>query len=112
MDAFAGIRLIARNPRLWPLCWGPVLGALAVYVGVGLAMGLWVVPHLLEAGWVRDRLGVTAGTQGWEVAKLLGSVLFLVLWVFLFSYVFLVLAGLFSSFLWDRLSREVELLAG
>lgn len=93
---------MARTPRLWPLCFVPLLAALLVYVGVGVASGLWLVPRL--PGW----LGVDeAGPTRW-VVQTLGSLGMAVLWLFLFQFVFVLFAGVFSGLVWDRLSLAVE----
>ena len=106
MDALHGIWLVARTPRLWPLCFGPLLVALTVYVLLGVAGGLVIVPRL--PGW----LGITPGGREWWLAGGLATVAFVVLWLFLFSFVFRLLAGLFFGVVWDRLSLAVENLSG
>lgn len=106
MDAVAGIWLVLRTPRLWPLCLGPLLTALVVYVLLGVVGGYLLIPRL--PGW----LGLAPGGRPWWAVEALGTVAFVVLWLFLFSYVFVLLAGLFSGLLWDRLTHAVEMQAG
>lgn len=101
MDAFAGIGLVLRTPRLWPLCVGPLLLALFAYALLGTGIGFFVVPRL--AGW----LGIERGSGGWWAME----IGFVVLWLFLFSFAFTLLAGIFSGLIWDRLSRAVEAIA-
>lgn len=99
MDAFAGIALVLRTPRLWPLCVGPLLLALLAYALLGMGLGFLVVPPLA------DWLHVQRGSGSWWVMEL-G---FVILWLVLFSFVFVLLAGIFSGLIWDRLSRAVEM---
>lgn len=101
MDAFRGIFLVLRTPRLWPLCLGPLLGAVTAYVLLGILGGFLIVPRLPR--W----LGVSGGEQSLWV-RYLGSAAFVVLWVVLFSWAFVLLAGVFAGFLFDKLSRAVE----
>lgn len=98
VDAFAGIALVLRTPRLWPLCVGPLLLALLAYALLGIGIGFLVVPRL--ADWLR----VERGSGGWWVMEF-G---FVILWLVLFSFVFTLLAGVFSGLIWDKLCRAVE----
>lgn len=91
-------------PRLWSYCWKPLLAALAVYVALGAGVWLLVVPLLIR------RLPWGSGAE-W-LAGILVSLLILALWLLLFSYAFVLLSSLFSSFLWDRLTEQVEILDG
>ncbi len=106
MEAFQGILLVARTPRLWPMCFLPLLGGLLAYVALGLIGGLLLVPRL--PGWFR----VEQGGREWWAVQILGSLAFIVLWLFLFSFVFVLIAGMFSGLIWDRLSLAVEEIAG
>jgi CysZ protein len=104
MEFFQGIRLVLSVPRLWSYCWKPLLAALAVYVALGAGVWLLVVPLLIR------RLPWGSGAE-W-LAGILVSLLILALWLLLFSYAFVLLSSLFSSFLWDRLTEQVEILDG
>jgi CysZ protein len=104
MEFFQGMKLVLSVPRLWPYCWKPLLAALAVYVTLGVGVWLLVMPLLIR--WLQWGSGAE-----WLVGILV-SVLILALWILLFSYVFVLLSSLFSSFLWDRLAEQVEIVDG
>jgi len=104
MHAIQGIRLLAANRSLWPWAWRPLAWAACACGLLGILLWMLLVPPL--AAWVDGHLG------GFWIAGALGSLILVALWVLLFSYAFLMLAGLFSSFLWDGLSQEVERLLG
>ncbi len=103
MDAFRGIFLVARTPRLWPLCAVPLLAAFALYVTLGVVLGVVLVPRLPV--WL-ERDGAASG-----LAQLVGGAAFVLLWLVLFQFAFVLLAGIFSGLIWDRLSLAVEQLA-
>lgn len=84
------------------MCFVPLLTALVVYVLLGVIGGVLLVPRL--PGW----LGLAPGGRDWWAAEILGTLAFVVLWVVLFSFVFVLLAGMFSGLLWERLSLAVE----
>lgn len=104
MEFFQGIRLVLSVPRLWIYCWKPLLAALGAYVVLGAGVWLLVVPLLIR------QLQWGSGAE-W-LTGILVSLLILTLWLLLFSYAFVLLSSLFSSFLWDRLTEQVELLDG
>ena len=106
MDALQGIWLVARTPRLWPMCFLPLMTALIVSVLLGITGGVLLIPRL--PGW----LGLPPGGRGWWAAEILGTLAFVALWVLLFSFVFVLLAGMFSGLLFDKLSLAVEKIAG
>jgi CysZ protein len=101
MDAVRGILLVARTPRLWPLCSGPLFAAVAAYVLLGVLGGVLVVPRLT--------VWLGAQTPAWAVATGAAA---LVIWVALFPFLFVLLAGIFSGLIFDRLSDAVERIAG
>jgi uncharacterized protein involved in cysteine biosynthesis len=103
MDAFRGIYLVARTPRLWPLCAVPLLAAFTLYAVLGVLGGMLLVPRL--PGWLGR--GETAS----GLTQLLGGAAFLLLWLVLFQFAFALFAGVFSGLIWDRLSLEVERIA-
>lgn len=72
----------------------------ALFVGL-LLLGAWVVVPA-SAGWLTS-LGATA-----SLAKWIGWGLYLGLWVWLGGVVYLAIAGVMSSFLWDALAEAVE----
>ena len=88
------------------MCFLPLLTALIVYVLLGITGGVLLIPRL--PGW----LGLPPGGGGWWAAEILGTLAFVALWVLLFSFVFVLLAGMFSGLLWDKLSLAVEKIAG
>lgn len=102
MDALRGIWLVLRTPRLWPLCIGPLLGAAFAYAVLGIVGGILLVPRL--PGW----LGIDPANPRFPLAELLGGAVFVALWLFLFSWAFVLIAGVFAGFIFDKLSREVE----
>lgn len=97
-----GIWLVARTPRLWPLCLGPLIAALTTYVLLGAALGFWAVPRI--AGW----FGLERGSGVWWAAE----IGFVLVWLVLFSFLFVLLVGIFAGLIFDRLSRAVEALTG
>jgi CysZ protein len=92
-EVFAGIALLAKTPRLWPLALGPLIGAFILYALLGITGGFWLVP-LLE-----ERLGEAA---------VFGKITALLLWLLLFPYLFLVLASAFTGIAFEPLARAVE----
>jgi CysZ protein len=92
-EILAGIRLLAKTPRLWPLALGPLLGAFLLYVVLGVVGGLWLVPLLEE--WLGE----------WAIV---GKLPALLAWLVLFPYIFLVLASAFTGIAFEPLAREVE----
>jgi uncharacterized protein involved in cysteine biosynthesis len=92
-EILAGIRLLAKTPRFWPLAVGPMAGAFLFYVLLGVVGGLWLIP-LLE-----ERLGEGA---------IFGKITALLAWLMLFPYIFLVFASAFTGIAFEPLAREVE----
>ncbi len=96
-----GLRLVLRDRTLWPFIWKPLLWTLVAFLFVVVAGWFILVP------WV------TSLVQSWGFAGSVGivggSALYIVLWFFVSGPVFLALAGLLSSLLWDRLGSEVEI---
>jgi CysZ protein len=99
MDALRGIALTLTTPRLWPLCLGPLLGALVAYAALGVGGYYLVLPHLLQ--WL-DASGQWAFLAGLAAA---------VLWVLLFPFLFTLLAGGLFGLVFEPLSRAVERIA-
>jgi len=100
MDAFKGIALTLRTPRLWGLCALPLFLAVAAYVGLGVAGGFLIAPRL--PGWLA---GWGVGSGGWVAAS---GVAALILWIVLFPFLFTLLAGVFGGLIFERLSLAVE----
>lgn len=99
-----GMRMVFNEPRLRPFLWKPWVTSLIIFLAVlVLGFALWVP---VAAG-----LATSLGLPGWLGAGL-GAVLYGLLWWFAAGVVFLFFAGILSSLLWDRLSAEVESLAG
>ena len=105
MDALRGIWLVARTPQLWPLCFLPLLAALAVYVVVGVVGGVLLVKYLPI--WFH----FDQGGREWWLTRLLGGLAAVGLWLVLFNFVFVLLGGVFSGLVWDRLGFAVEQIA-
>jgi len=96
-----GIRLVATDRSLWSYIWRPLIWTAFAYLVVIAVGWLLLVPWV--TGWV-ERWGI-AGTVGW----LGGTALYVVLLVFTSGPIFLALAGILSSLLWDKLGSEVEI---
>ena len=80
--------------------WKPWLTSAGVFAAVFLA-GFWLVLPL--AGNVAERIGTASWVGNW-----VGGLLYLVIWVFASSAIYLAIVGLMSSLLWDTLSYEIE----
>lgn len=86
MDALHGIALIARTPRLWPLCAAPVFAASALYLVLG-----WLGWHFY-------------GAHLEELTQVFAFLAYLVL----FPFAFYLLGSGFLGLVFEPLSREVE----
>jgi uncharacterized protein involved in cysteine biosynthesis len=97
LEAF---RLIAGTPRLWRYIVQPLLVSALIFVAVVLLGYFLLVPPIasLIASW-----GVPLGASNF-----VGIVVYAIAWFFVAGIVFISLVTLTSSFLWDRLSLEVE----
>lgn len=94
-----GIGLVFGNRRYWPFVWKPMLACAGVFLAI-VALGYWIFVPMLSSTlgrWVDDR--IAGGTA---------TVAYAIIWWFLSGIVFVTIAGLLSSILWDRLSYEVE----
>lgn len=96
-----GARILASNRRLWQYIWVPLLVSAAVFIAIVVAGFFLVVPALANAGerWLRldERAGGAMAAVGYGL-----------IWWFLAGPVFTAIAGVFSSFLWEKLSLRVE----
>jgi CysZ protein len=92
-EILAGMRILARTPRLWHLALGPLVGAFLFYLVLGVVGGLWLVPLLEE--WLGE----------WAIV---GKIPALLAWLVLFPYIFLVFASAFTGIAFEPLAREVE----
>lgn len=86
MDALHGIALIARTPRLWPLCAAPVLAASALYLVLG-----WLGWHFYA-------------TSLEEITQFFAFLAYLVL----FPFAFYLLGSGFLGLVFEPLSNAVE----
>lgn len=95
-----GIHLTLFDRRYRPFVWKPMMASAFVFVAIVAAGYVMVVP----------RIQTWFGRVSWFPEPLLPvfGALYLVLWAFLSGAVFLAIAGLLSSLLWERLSLEVE----
>lgn len=96
-----GIRIVFGDRRLWPFLWRPWVLSGVLFTVVLVAGYLFWLP---QAGALASRLGLPE----W-VGATLGTFLYAVVWFFASGVVFLFLAGILSSLLWDDLSKQVEL---
>ncbi len=95
-----GITLVLGNRRFWPFIWRPMLASAGIFAFV-LAIGYWLIVPQVRGLFNRTGLGEGVANVGATAAYLI------LLW-FVASVLFITIAGLTSSFLWDRLSYEVE----
>ncbi|MBX7133636.1 MAG: EI24 domain-containing protein [Fimbriimonadaceae bacterium] len=95
-----GIELAFGDRRLRPFLWKPWLWSLLIFLCVLVVGYLIWLPFSAS---LAQKWGVSA----WLGATL-GTVIYAVFWIFASGVVFLSLAGLLSSLLWDGLSIEVE----
>lgn len=95
-----GFRLIVKDRSLWPFIWRPLLWTAGVFLLIVLLGWFLIVP------WVTHRIE----DWGWaeSIGWLGGSVIYIAIWFFLSGPVFLALAGLLSSILWEDLGAAVE----
>lgn len=94
MDIFRGTFLLWRTPRLWGLALAPLFAAIVAYVALGIGGGAVVIPLLKQ--WA-------GSAPPW-----LAAVGFVVVWIFLFPFLFTLLAGAFAGVVFEPLSRAVE----
>ena len=92
-EVFLGIRLLLKTPQLWPLALAPLVGALLIYIVLGVMGGLWLIPRIEE--WLGE-------------GAIFGKITALIAWILLFPYLFLVFASAFTSIAFEPLAREVE----
>jgi uncharacterized protein involved in cysteine biosynthesis len=95
-----GFTLILTTPKLWRYIWLPMVLALLVYGAILAACHFYLVPRLISA----------TGAEGWlgTVAQVAGRIGFSIAMWFLAAPIYLFISGLFSSFMWEALSRRVE----
>lgn len=97
---FRGLFLLLARPRLWGYVWKPLGWAALAYFLI-LVLGQWLLlPRI--AGWIPG-----SGWLDWTITVGAGIAVTAV-WFFAANVLFLAIAALFSSFLWERLSLEVE----
>lgn len=92
--------MIAGDRSMWRYVLVPMLWSLLLYATIVVG-GYFAIVPILET-WIKQ---VGAG----EYARVVGSGVYLVLWIFLSGTVFLSVAGIMSSFFWDGLSKKVEI---
>ena len=74
--------------------------AAIVFVAITVLAYVWLTP--IVQSWI-ESIGVHRA-----YSPLLGNIAFIVLWWFASSILYLAIAGILSSFLWERLSLEIE----
>ena len=104
MELFQGLMLILRTPALWRYCVRPWLYAIAAYVVLGVLLWSLLAPRVEQ---LLERFAAPGAILHWAAGALV-----VLVWVLASSYVFLFLGGIFASFLWDPLSKQVEELDG
>ncbi|MCW5936078.1 MAG: EI24 domain-containing protein [Fimbriimonadaceae bacterium] len=92
--------LVYQDRTLRSYVWRPLLFSALAYLALLLAGFAVLVPWLAH-------LAETSGLPG-AVGWIGGTVVLGVAWFFLSGPIFLVMANLFSAFLWEPLSRRVE----
>lgn len=95
-----GITLVLGDRRYWPFIARP-LAVSALMYAVIVAIGWFLTVPLMQSQLARVGVGERFGAWGANL------VFVAVLW-FTSTILFVTIAGLTSSFLWDRLSYEVE----
>ena len=75
-----------------------------VFLAITVLAYVWITP--IAQDWI-GRVGIDRA-----YSSILGSVAFFVLWWFISSMLYLAIAGILSSFLWERLSVEIERMEG
>jgi uncharacterized protein involved in cysteine biosynthesis len=95
-----GFGILARNRHLWKYLVRPVLLSGLVFLAIVATGYVILVPRVAD-------LLAGLGVPGW-LSTGGATLLYAVLWLFLSGIVFLGIASLFSSLMWDGLSMEVE----
>lgn len=103
-ELLKGIGYVFGERKLRPYVWGPMLIAGAVYVLITILAYVWLAP--LVERWIAG-IPILGTVSGWA-----GPLAFVIFWWLVSSILYLGIAGILSSFLWERLSREVEILEG
>jgi uncharacterized protein involved in cysteine biosynthesis len=99
-----GMHNVFGERRLRPYVWGPMLVAGIVFLAITVLAYIWLAP------WAQDLIGRIPVLS--SLSGLLGGLAFLIFWWLISSILYLAIAGILSSFLWERLSREVEIMEG
>lgn len=99
-----GMRLVYGERRLRPYVWGPMAFAAGLFVLITILAYFWLTP------WVQEWLGRVGIDRAY--GALIGGVAFFIVWWLLSMTLYLGLAGILSSFLWERLSVEIERMEG
>jgi len=96
-----GARIVFGDSKLWHYIWGPMAFSVAVFIGIIVSGWFLVVPRIAEV--VEQRLGLDS-----TLGRLVASVGYGLIWWVLAGIIFTSIAGVFSSFLWEKLSLKVE----
>lgn len=102
-----GIALVFRERKLWPFIWKPMLLAAAVYIAIVVVGAAAIVP-VFES--VLGRFGMDPPDASREQSIMAGiAYVFYGLMLWFFSGIlFLAISSIFSSFIWEKLSSEVD----
>ncbi len=95
-----GITLVLGDRKFWPFIWRPMLSSAGIFAAV-LALGYWLIVPQIKG--LFNRIGLEEGIASAGATAAYVAVLW-----FVAGILFITIAGLTSSFLWDRLSYEVE----
>jgi len=90
--------------RLRPFVWGPMALAGGLFALISIAAYFWITPWVQE--WL-SRVGIDRA-----YGALIGGIAFVVIWWLISMTLYLGLAGILSSFLWEKLSLEIERMEG
>jgi uncharacterized protein involved in cysteine biosynthesis len=96
-----GITLVYGNRRFWPYVWRPMAISAIIFVAIAAIVYFLLVPPAQGA---LGRIGIGSAVAGFGA----NAAFIALLWL-MSSILFVFIAGITSSFLWDRLSYEVEL---
>lgn len=106
---WAGTSLVLSTPKLWRFIVQPLLVAILGFAGIA-AFSYWlIVPRFVEL--LRHPFGPRHSGVIDVASGLIANLLFAFLFMIVSGSLYLLLASVFSSTLWGRLSLEVELLA-
>jgi uncharacterized protein involved in cysteine biosynthesis len=102
-NILSGARLLLRNRSLWGYVARPIFYTALVFVGVLIGSYFLFSPFIAR---LMEWVGLPAGQS-----TVLSAIVFAVLFFLISGVLFVALAGMLSSLMWEKLSLEVEELA-